>query len=338
MQQGGIALTNRGEQFNRALAELYPFATNVEAVLTVLRRQGAATTTLLHDGGLVFSALSRSPGELRSFVSNNNALFAATAGRDRELAATIKAFPAFLAQSRSTIDRLTRFSQSAKPLIDELRPAAVQLTPVLESSVVLAPELRSLLTDVGPLTRASKVGFPALQRFLNETVPWLTRLKPYLGGLVPVIAYINSYKREIAGFLANSTATTQGTLASANGGNAHYVRISNPINPEALTTYPQRPLSNRSNPYLVPGGYGRLLSGLPVFGTYLCTSHPLPGLDSSLSASTTTVADTVLTLAQLVQKYYYTSTPAGPACQAQTPLGALTTGHGGNFPHLQALP
>ena len=62
MQQGGIALTNRGEQFNQALAELYPFATNIEAVLTVLRRAGAATTTLLHDGGLVFSALSRSPG------------------------------------------------------------------------------------------------------------------------------------------------------------------------------------------------------------------------------------------------------------------------------------
>jgi ABC-type transporter Mla subunit MlaD len=338
MQQGGIALTNRGEQFNQALAQLYPFATNVEAVLTVLRREGAATTTLLHDGGLVFSALSRSPGELQSFISNSNALFAATAARNTDLAATIKAFPAFLAQSRSTIDRLTRFSQTAKPLIDELRPAAVQLTPVLKSSVVLAPELRSLLDDVGPLTRASNAGFPALQRFLEETVPWLTRLKPYLGGLVPVIEYIGSYRREVAGFFANSTATTQGTLASADGGNAHYVRISNPINAEALTTYPQRPLTNRSNPYLVPGGYGRLLSGLPVFGAYLCTSHPLPGLDRSLSASTTTVADTVLTLAQLVQKYYYTSTPAGPACQAQTPLGPLTSGHGGNFPRLQALP
>jgi hypothetical protein len=46
----------------------------------------------------------------------------------------------------------------------------------------------------------------------------------------------------------------------------------------------------------------------------------------------------VLTLAQLVQKYYYTSNPAGPACTAQTPLGALTTGRGGSFPHLQALP
>ncbi len=338
MQQGGIAFTNRGEQFNQALAELYPFATNVEAVLSVLRRQGAATTTLLHDGGLVFSSLSRSPGQLQSFITNNNALFAATAARNTELAATIKAFPAFLAQSRSTIDRLTSFSETTKPLIDELRPAAVQLTPVLESSVVLAPELRNLLDDVGPLTRASKAGLPALQHFLGETVPWLTRLKPYLGGLVPVIAYIESYRREIAGFFANSTATTEGVQPAAGGAFRHYLRISNPINPEALTTYPQRPLTNRTNPYLVPGGYGGLIRGLQVFGNYLCTSHPLPGIGASLSESTTTVADTVLTLAQLVQKYYYTSNPAGPACAAQAPLGSLTTGRAGNFPHLQALP
>ncbi|MGH3266490.1 MAG: MlaD family protein, partial [Trebonia sp.] len=40
MQQGGIALTGRGQQFNTALADLYPFATNVDAVLAVLHRQG----------------------------------------------------------------------------------------------------------------------------------------------------------------------------------------------------------------------------------------------------------------------------------------------------------
>ena len=44
MQQGAIALTNRGEQFNAAFADLYPFATNVESVLAVLHRQGAATS------------------------------------------------------------------------------------------------------------------------------------------------------------------------------------------------------------------------------------------------------------------------------------------------------
>jgi phospholipid/cholesterol/gamma-HCH transport system substrate-binding protein len=338
MQQSGIALTNRGEDFNAAFANLYPFATNVESVLAVLRRQGAATSTLLRDGGQVFSALSRSPAALQAFVRNSNALFAATAARNADLADTIRAFPAFLAETRSTIDRLTRFSQTTKPLIDELRPAAVQLTPVLQGTVQLAPELRSLMIDIAPLTAASKDGFPAVTRFLNASVPFLTRLTPYLGGLVPVIEYINSYRGEISGFFANSTATAEGQFSSANGGRAHYLRISNPINPELLTGYPYRPYSNRSNPYLDPGGYSQLMAGLSVFGGYLCTSHPLPTIGSSLSQTTTSVTGTVLTLAQLIAKYYYTPTPGGPPCKAQVPLGSVTAHQNQSFPHLQPLP
>jgi phospholipid/cholesterol/gamma-HCH transport system substrate-binding protein len=339
LQQGGVALTNRGEQFNAALADLYPFATNVDSVLAVLRREGSATTTLLRDGGLVFSALSRSPSQLQAFVRNSNSLFAATAARNAALAATFKAFPAFLNETRSTIGTVTQFSRSAKPLVDELKPAAVNLNPTLKSLAVFAPELRELVVRVKPLTEASKAGFPALEEFLNETIPFLTRAKPYLGGVVPVLNYINDYRREIAGFFANSTATTEGTQPAAVGsGNRNYVRISNPVNPEALTGYQTKPLSNRSNPYLEPGGYLKLLSGLPVFGTYLCTSHPLPGFAPGLSATTTSLAGTVLTIAQLLQKYYYTSDPSGPTCKGQTPLGKLTTGQSQSFPHLQALP
>jgi phospholipid/cholesterol/gamma-HCH transport system substrate-binding protein len=339
MQQGGIALTNRGEQFNAAFADLYPFAVNVDSVLSVLRREGAATSTLLRDSGQVFAALSRSPSELQTFVRNNNSLFAATAARDAALAATFKAFPAFLAQTRATIDQVTSFSRTTKPLVDELRPAAVALNPTLASVAVLAPELRELFDSVGPLTHASKAGFPALERFLNESVPWLTRLKPYLGGVVPVLDYINDYRREIAGFFANSTATTEGVLpATAGSGNRHYLRLSSPINPEVLTPYQTRPSSNRGNPYLEPGGYSQLTSGLPVFGSYLCTRNPLPGLSPSLSSTTTSVTGTVLTVEKLLQDYYFTPNPSGPPCKGQPPLGTLTTGQNQSFPQLQALP
>jgi phospholipid/cholesterol/gamma-HCH transport system substrate-binding protein len=169
-------------------------------------------------------------------------------------------------------------------------------------------------------------------------VPFLTRLKPFLGQLVPVIDYISTYKRELSGFFANSTAASEGQLSAAQGGNAHYLRISNPINPEALTTFPTRPSSNRSNAYIAPGGYAALAKGLSVFGNYLCTSHPLPTIGPSLSQSTTSIQGTVLTLAQLVSQYYYTPTPGGPPCQAQSPLGALTSGQNQSFPHLSPLP
>jgi phospholipid/cholesterol/gamma-HCH transport system substrate-binding protein len=328
-QQDAIALTNRGENLNAALAELYPFASNVDAVLTVLRRQGAATRTFLRDTGVVFSSLAASPAQLQGFIRNANATFAATAAQANSLAATIQAFPAFLRQTRSTLNRLTTFSQNADPLINELKPAADQLSPALQQTVILAPELRDLLVNVAPLTQASAAGVPAVARFFRAITPWLQRAKPYLGGLIPIINYINTYRREVAGFFANSTATTQGKIVNAAGTRSiHYLRLSNPINPEILTQYSGRLGSNRGAPYMAPGGYSQLTNGLSVFGGYLCTSRPQPTIGSSIPPD----------LASVLSNNYYTARPGGPPCKAQGALGPQTTGQNQTFPHLTALP
>jgi phospholipid/cholesterol/gamma-HCH transport system substrate-binding protein len=327
-QQYGIALTDRGQALNEALAELFPFATNVQRVLAVLNHDSAATTTLLRDTGTVFSSLSRSPAELQGFIRNSNATFAATAARDLALANTVKAFPPFLIQTRTTINQLGSFARLAKPLIDELRPAAVQLSPALQKLVTVAPELRSLEVYTGPLVRAAHQGIPALDRFLSATVPLLHRLRPYLGGLVPVINYINTFRASIAGFFGNSTANTENVQTSAAGVTRHNLRISNPVNPEVLTPYSGRLYSNRGNPYIDPRGYQNLLSGLDVFGGYVCTNRPQPTIGSSIPKQTATV----------LRKVYYTAKPGGPACRAQPALGSVTTGQNQLFPHLTQLP
>ena len=328
MQQQGIALTGRGQDLNAALAQLYPFATNVDSVLAVLNRDSAATSTLLNDGGRVLAAVTRSPSALQQLVNNANTTFSATAAQAAALAATIKAFPPFLTASKTTIDRVTRFANTTKPLVDELRPAAVKLSPALESVAVLAPELNSLLVNVGPLTSASKAGVPAVQQFLNDSVPLLTRLTPYLGGVIPVIDYINTYRREIAAFFANGTATTQATLpGNVTSAKLHYVRVSSPLNPETLTDYSTRLDSNRGNPYLVPGGYSSLVQGLPVFASNLCTNNPQPTIGPTISAS----------IAAVLSSVYYTTDSSGPPCRAQQPLGEATTGQTQAFPQLQPI-
>ncbi|MBV9607448.1 MAG: MCE family protein [Solirubrobacterales bacterium] len=329
MQQQGTALTGRGQDLNAALAELYPFATNVDSVLAVLNRDSAATSTLLRDGGQVFSSIASSPAALQQLVRNGNAAFSATAAQAGALAATIRAFPGFLVAQRVTIDRVKRFAVTTKPLVDELRPAAVQLSPALESIAVLAPQLRSLLVNEGPLTHVSRAGIPALERFLDDSVPLLTRAKPYLGGVIPVIDYINTYRREVAGFFANGTASA-GAVAPATVSHKllHYLRVSSPVNPETLTDYGHRISTNRANPYLEPGGAANLVSSLPVFGNYLCTSTPPPAIGPTISPA----------LAAILSSVYYTSDPSGPACRAQPPLGEATTGQPQVFPQLQPLP
>ena len=328
MQQGGEAITNRGQALNEALAELYPFATNVQRVLSVLNHDSAATTTLLRDTGTVFSALSRSPAQLQGFIRNSNATFAATAARDVALADTVKAFPPFLIQTRTTINQLGTFARLAKPLIDELRPAAVQLSPALKELVTVAPELRSLEVFTGPLTRAASKGLPALDDFLSASVPLLGRLHSYLGGLVPVIDYINSFRAELAGFFANSTASTENLQTNSVGVTRHNLRISNPVDPEVLAPVKSRFYSNRGNPYMDPLGYLKLLGGLDVFGNYLCTNHPQPTIGSSIPPKT----------AKVLRNVYYTPKPGGPVCRSQVPLGRVTTGQNQLFPHLTALP
>ncbi len=129
------------------------------------------------------------------------------------LAAAIRAFPAFTVATRLTVDRVHRFAALAKPLINELRPAAVQLTPTLQKTVILAPELLTLIDNLAPLTQASKTGVPAFDRFLTVSVPWLRRLTPYLGNFVPIFNYINTYRRELAAFFANSSAVSEATGA-----------------------------------------------------------------------------------------------------------------------------
>lgn len=329
LQQDGMALTSRGEDFNAAIAALYPFASNVESVLSVLRRDSAATSALLSNGGQVFGALARSPAQLQGFVRNSNAVFASTAARDAALAAAVRAFPGFTVATRLTIDRVHRFAAEATPLIDELRPAAVQLSPTLQETVTLAPELRTLMQNLAPLTQASKAGVPAFERFLDASVPWLTRLKPYLGNFVPIFDYINTYRRELAAFFANATATTE-----ASGQNIaqtkllHYLRISNPVNPETLSGYPHRLVSNRGNPYMAPGAYAQLLQGLSVFGRWLCSANPQPSIGPTVPAN----------LVPDLANVYFTKTPGGPPCKGQAPLGEATAGQLGAFPQLNPLP
>jgi phospholipid/cholesterol/gamma-HCH transport system substrate-binding protein len=359
MQDDGIAFTNRGQAFNDALAELFPFANNVSSVLGVLNRDSAATSTLLSDGGSVLSAISKNPAQLQGLIRNANTVFGTTAKRNTELAAAVRAFPAFLQSTRETIGSLDSFAGQTKPLVDELKPAAVQLSPALESLDKLAPNFQAVMTGLGPLTQAAQTGIPALESFLavssnagsGAAKNLFTSLTPFLGQLVPVIDYIDAYRRELAAFFANASASSEGQAPSFNSSKrVHYLRTSAPLSPEELAAQPKRPYSNRSNAYEVPGG-GTSLTGstnvlgtaLDVFGTYLCTSQSTHPLASIPGQSGSVMYQNELPL-------FYggddaTKVPT-PACNAQERLSdALRTSLGsglgpasGFYPQLQPLP
>ncbi len=337
LDQQGRAVADNGAEINAALANLTPFAEETGDVLEVLNRQSGFTRGLIRDTGVVFEALTERQGQLRDLVVNSNRLWETTARRDAELADTFRVLPTFLREGRETTRRLTRFADNTNPLVDQLRPAAREISPTLIDLKALAPDLRGFFTDLDPLVRTARRGLPATEQVLDNTRPILARLDPFLRQVTPIIDYLGLYKREIAAFFANDSAASQATGTDFAGtGSLHYLRTVNPTNPEMLAAYPNRIRSNRSNPYTEPGGYDKLRTEghLEVFGSYLCTSNPVPAPPAP--AEPWLPPD----LVQLIQRFVYggpENAGAEPPCDPQAPLGRFVD-QAGAFPHLQPLP
>jgi phospholipid/cholesterol/gamma-HCH transport system substrate-binding protein len=277
MQAQAQAIGGHGRDLNDALGNLGPFAEDASELVDILNRQEPAVRRLIADTGVVFEALTERDGQLRDLIENSNRVFETTARRDRELQETFVALPTFERESRQTVDRLTRFARDTDPLVTQLRPAARELSPTLRDLSALAPDLKALFREANPLIDASKAGFPAAERVLRDLRPLLGQVDPALRQLNPVLEALGFYKRELNAFFANTVAATQATTVSPKGP-LHYLRTSNPFNPENLAVYPKRLPSNRPTPYALPGHFDQIRDGLPQYETRHCGRGALPSI------------------------------------------------------------
>jgi phospholipid/cholesterol/gamma-HCH transport system substrate-binding protein len=284
MQQQARAIGPYGRDVNDALGNLGPFAEDAARLVNILNRENGAVTRLVSNTGVVFDALSERDGQLRSLIQNANRVFAATAARDQDLKAAFVALPTFERESALTIDRLTQFSRTTNPLVTQLRPAARELSPTLQDLGALSPDLKQLFISLGPLIDASKTGFPAAEQVLEDARPLIAQLDPAMRQLTPILQFLALYKPELTSIFANSAAATQAT-----SGGIHYLRTTNPFNPENLAVYPQRIGTNRPNPYAFSKAFLGLRRGMPVFENRHCsngvpaiTNTPLPPLPPSV--------------------------------------------------------
>ena len=293
MQTQATAISNRGRDLNDALGNLGPFAEDTADLVAILNRQEGAVSRLVANTGIVFGALTERDTQLRSLIENTNSVFSTTASRDAELQAAFRALPTFERESRLTFERLTEFAEETDPLVTQLRPAARELSPTLEGLEDLAPDLRNLLHELGPLIDASVDGFPAAEQTLEDLRPLVAQLDPATAQLTPAVEFIGLYKRELTSFFGNTAATTQ---ARDPASQLHYLRTSNPLNPENLAVYPNRLPTNRPNPYRQPGGFDELQQGLAVYEDRQCNaSNLLPTVTNTPLEIVNTVVDAVPT-------------------------------------------
>jgi len=254
MQTQAQAVRGRGIDINDTLGNLDPFAQDTTRLLRVLNGQELAVRQVVRNTGQVFDALSERRGQLQGLIRNANRVFETTAERDDRLREIFTILPTFNREATITVRRLTRFSVETNPLINQLRPAARELSPTFRDLALLAPDLRALFRDLDPLITASRTGLPAVERFLDDLRPALGEFDPLLRQLQPILSYLREYRRELRAFFANVPAATQARTQDG----VHYLRTLNPNNPESLAVYPRRIGSNRTNAYMLPGGYDNL--------------------------------------------------------------------------------
>ena len=214
-------------------------------MLEVLRVQSGATRALRARHGRGVRRAHRAQGQLRELITNSNRVWEAIASRDQRAGGHLPGLPDVPARGpRDDHARLTRVRRGHQPADHQLRPAARQLSPTLIDLDALAPDLQACSSDLGPLVRVVAQGpAGAPSRCSTTRGRSCARLDPFLRNLTPIVDYLGLYKRELAAFFANDSAATQAADVgcSARVQQIHYLRTTNPTNPEMMAACPNAP-------------------------------------------------------------------------------------------------
>ena len=256
-QDLGKGIEGKGAGFSEFLGVLPEFAEDTNKVLKILNSQERATREAIKNTGVVFDTLTERGDQLAQWISNSNELLRTTGRRDDSIRALFQAFPTFIDESNATLKALGGYADNTEPVLRELTPAATQLSKVLEQLSAIAPDFEQFFIGLNRVIPASVKGLPASSRFLDDTRDLFVQLDPFLRNFNPFFGYLAMFKREIAGMLANDTAVTQATDQIGED-RVHYLRLTSPVNPEAVSTYPQRQGWHRGNPYFKPGAYDQM--------------------------------------------------------------------------------
>jgi len=337
MQTLAVATDGRGQDISDALGNLAPFAEDTNDLLRVLNSQSDTVRRLVRNTGVVFDALGERDGQLAGLITNSDRVFDVTARRNAELADTFRVLPTFQREATQTVRRLTTFADDTDPLIDQLRPAARQLSPTLVDLSALAPDLKALFRDLDPLITASRRGLPATERFLDDLKPFLGESDPVLRQLNPILDFLGMYRNEVGAFFANTVAATGASNIPPGGDvttKVHYLRTTNPLNPEVLAVYPRRLSTNRTNPYPLPGAFNGIKEGLKVFEDRHCRNGLVPTLGGLGDTLTSLVPEA---LRENIVEFVFGGAIANvvaPPCtkQGQFTVGGRTT----DFPQIGA--
>jgi virulence factor Mce-like protein len=326
----------RGEQINAGFAELQPFVEDARRLLTTLEPQSEAVSALVRETGKVFDSLTEREHQLEQFIAQGERTFGAAAGASQQFAQAFRELPGFERGETTTLRSLDKLSNTANPLLVQLRPAERALTPLVHTINDFATPFKGLMTAFGPLTKAAKRGLPSLSTSLKLTTPLLKGLPAVLHNFDPFLTYTDEYLPELQSFFGNFASATQAHVNDSNAPNVNtklrYLRTMQSIFPESLAVQTHRTGNNRANAYPHPGIFSSLASGLPVFSASNC-SEAAPTIEGAANEYVSQELIEELIANKVVNAPGSSgNNVAAPSCTKQAPF--TFNGKTSEFPHV----
>jgi len=158
----GAGLAGRGADIEAAVKRANPALRDIDRLLGILNAQREQLTQLAADSEQILEPLSRERAHVAGFFVNSGAAGRASSERGADLEASLRKFPAFLREFRTTMRSFQGFTDTATPVFTELGKAAPAyteatrlLTPFSAASTVSLKSLGVAGEESGPTFRAA---------------------------------------------------------------------------------------------------------------------------------------------------------------------------------------
>ena len=216
---------------------------NTNKVLKILNSQERAIREAIKNTGVVFDALTERDGQLADWITNSNQLLATTGAARRTRSARCSGRSRRSSTSpSSTLRALEAYAENTDAA--DARSSSrsrTQLSSFLVNAKGLAPNFNQFFIGQGQLIPASVKGLPASVALPRRHAQPARPARPVPAQLQPVPrvprACTSARSRRC---FANDTATLQATDQIGDN-RVHYLRLTSPVNPEALVDLPAAP-------------------------------------------------------------------------------------------------
>lgn len=197
------SLKGREQDLNDAVGQAAPAFANMASVAATIERQGIDVEQLISNAGDVFAAMGERAGVLQAAVTQGDRLLGATASRDRELSATVRALPAFLTQLRSTSGELGAASGDLDRAVTAAAPVAAGLEPGLRAIDGVVPEFRTLFRRLPGVITAGQKGLPAATGIVRSAGSSFEKIYPASRELIPFLQLLAVDRDQLVSYFTN---------------------------------------------------------------------------------------------------------------------------------------